>query len=84
MNLQRIHLKIWSKIICLALRYFFAVSSKSYWRKSNIKGRYFSKRNVVPIVGFGFSQIWKKSVMAARSAVTTVLKKAVPTVKKKL
>ena len=59
MNLQRFHLKIWSKMICLALKYFFAFSSKSCWGKSNIKGRYFSKRNVVPIVGYGFSQMWK-------------------------
>ena len=34
------------------------------------------------IVGFGFSQMWKKSVMVAGSVVIAVLKKAVPAVKK--
>ena len=31
--------------------------------KNSINGRYFSKRKVVSIVGFGFSQLWKKTVM---------------------
>ena len=57
---------------------------KSCWGKRNIKGRYFSNRNVVLIVGFGFSQMWKKSVMAAGLVVIVVLKKAVLAVKKKL
>ena len=29
------------------------------WGKSSGKGKYFSKRKVVSIVGFGFSQMWK-------------------------
>ena len=57
---------------------------KSCWGKNSRKGKYFSKRKVVLIVGFGFSQMWKKSIMAARLVVIVVLKKAVPAVKKKL
>ena len=51
--------------------------------KEQHKGRYFSKINVVPIVGFGFNQMWKISdVQVVGSAVTTVLKKVVPAVRK--
>ena len=44
--------------------------------KSSRQGKYFSKRKVVSLVGFGFNQMWKISnAQVARSAVTSVLKK---------
>ena len=40
------------------------------------KGKYFSKKEIVTLVGFGFSQMWKISnAKVAGSAVTSVLKK---------
>ena len=35
----------------------------SCWGKRSRKWKYFSKKEMVTLVGFGFSQIWKKSVM---------------------
>ena len=47
------------------------------------KKKYFRKRNVVSLVGFDFSQMWKiNHVKATGSTVTSVLKKVVPTIRK--
>ena len=60
-----------------------AISGKSCWGKSNRKGRYFSKRKTVSIVGFGLAKCGKFSdVQATGSAVTAILKKAIPIVSK--
>ena len=49
---------------------------KSCWGKNSRKGRYFNKKEIVTLVGFGFSQMWKISnAKAAGSTVTCVLKK---------
>ena len=45
-----------SKMVCLGLS-VLAILGKSCWRKSSRKRKYFSKRNVVSLVGFGFSQM---------------------------
>ena len=49
---------------------------KSCWGKSSRKGRYFGKKKIVTLVGFGFNQMWKISnIKAVGLAVTSVLKK---------
>ena len=49
---------------------------KSSWGKSSRKGRYFGKKKIVTLVGFGFNQMWKiGNVKAVGLAVTSVLKK---------
>ena len=49
---------------------------KSCWGKNSKKGRYFNKKEIVTLVGFGFSQMWKiNNAKVAGSAVTSVLKK---------
>ena len=51
---------------------------KSCWGKISRKGRYYGKKKIVTLVGFGFSQMWKISnAKATGSVVTSVLKKAV-------
>ena len=48
----------------------------SYWGKKSRKGKYFSKKKIVSLVGFSFSKMWKISnFKAAGSAVTSILKK---------
>ena len=48
----------------------------SCWGKRSRKEKYFSKKEIVTLVGFDFSQMWKISnTKAAGSVVTSVLKK---------
>ena len=43
---------------------------------SSRKGKYFGKKKIISLVGFGFNQMWKiNNAKAAGSAVTSILKK---------